>query len=496
MDTIEFALNARRNTKVCVKHGTTRCWLVLLLSMYSLLAVEAQADGPLRVHPDNPRYFTDNTGRAILLAGSHTWTNLVDFGPSDPPAEFDFDAYLTWLESHGHNFTRGWTWEPTRWDTTKMKSRAWRNANHFVAPHPWARTGPGTALDGKPKFDLTTMNQPYLDRLRTRVEKAGSRGIYMSIMLFEGYGVQFQKEAWANHPFNPANNINGIDGDTNGDGKGIEIHQMIDPNVTAIQEAYVRELVRTLNECDNVLYEISNETHPASTQWQYHMIRFIKDVEKDMPKQHPVGMTYQNNHGKNQALFDSPADWISPNKEGGFRDDPPDMEGVKVVLSDTDHLWGIGGDAAWVWKSVTRGLNPILMDTYDGKVLGRPFPRALESPRRSLGKAIEYTSRMDLARAKPSNSLSSTGFCLADPGVTYLVYVPGDDVIELDLSDGQGPYTVEWWDPLTAETLVESAVLSGNSKRELDVPFDREVVLFVKLTDSTSDVIHNSSESE
>jgi hypothetical protein len=28
------------------------------------------------------------------------------------------------------------------------------------------------------------------------------------------------------HPFNPTNNINGVDGDQNGDGKGIEIHQL------------------------------------------------------------------------------------------------------------------------------------------------------------------------------------------------------------------------------------------------------------------------------
>ena len=43
------------------------------------------AAGPLRVHPDNPRYFTDGSGRAVYLTGAHTWNNLVDTGPSDPP---------------------------------------------------------------------------------------------------------------------------------------------------------------------------------------------------------------------------------------------------------------------------------------------------------------------------------------------------------------------------------------------------------------------------
>jgi hypothetical protein len=31
--------------------------------------------GPLRVHPENPRYFADATGQARLLVGSHTWNN-------------------------------------------------------------------------------------------------------------------------------------------------------------------------------------------------------------------------------------------------------------------------------------------------------------------------------------------------------------------------------------------------------------------------------------
>ena len=40
--------------------------------------------GPLRVCEANPRYFTDGSGRAIYLTGSHTWNNLQDMGPTDP----------------------------------------------------------------------------------------------------------------------------------------------------------------------------------------------------------------------------------------------------------------------------------------------------------------------------------------------------------------------------------------------------------------------------
>jgi hypothetical protein len=34
--------------------------------------------GPLRLNPATPRYFTDDTGRASCLTGSHTWANLEE----------------------------------------------------------------------------------------------------------------------------------------------------------------------------------------------------------------------------------------------------------------------------------------------------------------------------------------------------------------------------------------------------------------------------------
>ncbi|GIX02540.1 MAG: hypothetical protein KatS3mg112_1477 [Thermogutta sp.] len=146
------------------------------------------ASGPLRVSARNPRYFCDASGREVLLVGSHTWNNLVDMGRSDPPEPFDFEAYLDFLERYGHNFIRLWTWDSTLWDT-RANGRWGKDYIHHVAPLPWARTGPGTALDGKPKFDLKQFNPAYFTRLRERVSMAGRRGIYVSVMLFEGWGL-------------------------------------------------------------------------------------------------------------------------------------------------------------------------------------------------------------------------------------------------------------------------------------------------------------------
>jgi hypothetical protein len=464
-----------RLRKLLLCRGTT-----LLLVCFTVCPVASlgQTNGPLRVHPENPRYFADVSGQAILLTGSHTWNNLVDIGSEDPPQSIDFDNYLRWLQKHGHNFTRGWTWEPTRWDTTAMRNEAWRNGNHQVSPHPWQRTGPGIALDGKPKFDLTQHNPAYLNQLRQRLARAREAGVYVSVMLFEGYGVQFQPDAWPNHPLNPANNVQGVDGDKDGDGKGIEIHQAARNRVTKFQQEYLRWLVSGLNEFDNLLYEVSNETHPSSTEWQYDVIRFVKEVEGGLPNQHPVGMTYQNRRGKNQTLFDSPADWVSPNSEGGFRDDPPDQKGTKVVLSDTDHLWGIGGDATCVWKTFTRGLNPIFMDTYEGKVLGKVRPQD-DGPRQAMGQVLRLSRTINLSKSTPASDLASTGYCLAETGVSYIVFAPEGGEFSVDLSAASGDFPALWIDPV-AGTRAPAGQAVGGVRQKFSAPSDTAVVLFLK----------------
>jgi len=73
------------------------------------------------------------------------------------------------------------------------------------------------------------------------------------------------------------------------------------PAVTAIQEAYIKKVIETVNDLDNVLYEIANETGEFSTQWQYHMINFIKKTVGGKTAT-SVGMTFQWYGGSNNAF--------------------------------------------------------------------------------------------------------------------------------------------------------------------------------------------------
>jgi hypothetical protein len=464
----------------------------------SACAQTGVATGPLRVHPTNPRYFTDGTKTAdgswkvVYLTGSHTWTNLIDRGPSDPPPVFDFNGYLSFLQKHNHNFIRLWGRQVSWYQKYGEKEL-------HAAPLAWQRTGPDQALDGKPKFDLTKFDPLYFERLRSRVKAAGEHGIYVSIMLFGGF--QEAGPNWSGSPFHRDNNINGIDGDPNKDGSGLETQRLaeIPRSVAEAQKRYVQKVIETVHDLDNVLFEISNESEGETWEWQYDLIRFIHSYEKKKPRQHPVGMTVVDYpHNQIRTVLDaSPAEWVSylfdvkpPQGMEIFNvNDPFVAEGRKVSIQDSDHWFVIPlrdnptFGRQWVWKSFCRGHNPILMEhlpplsaVLDDLALSPDDPGYIAS-RKAMGDTRRFAERMNLATMIPQPALASTHYCLANPGKEYLVYVPEGGELTLDLSAAI-TLNVEWFNPVSGET-VRAEMSRGGAKRAFKAPFAGEAVLYL-----------------
>jgi hypothetical protein len=470
----------------------------------------ASAAGPLVVCEANPRYFTvaSDTSldrKVVYLIGSHIWNNFHDgLGPGtnciDAPEQNDYGAYLAFLKDHGHNFIRLWRWE-------QFQSQAAGGGFHLcMTPQPWLRTGPGLAKDDKPKFDLSRFNQSYFDRLRDCVIAAGNQGIYVAVMLFDGFGLHLcpAPDNIEGHPFHAANNINQISVASINDYQVLPL----DPHIQALQEAYMRKVVDTTAHLPHVLYEVANEAsgggsideHFAnvlglsdvpswgdSTAWQYWVIDFIKQYEQQMGyDKHPIGMTMQfpvpDQSKVNDPLWNSPADWISPGfddeiftggchpgEPGGpqsrWLENPPENLGIKVVISDTDHYAAGRGDALWAWKSFLRGHNPILMDFGIIDVvhpldpaLGVPSYESLEPARYAMGDTLRFAEHMKLIEMLPRSDLSSTSYALANPGQEYLVLQPSGMADSFTVTLEAGTYTVEWFSISSRQTQVGGSV--------------------------------------
>jgi hypothetical protein len=465
--------------------------------------------GPLRAHPDNGRYFTDggaadSIGAAIYLTGSHTWANLQDIGrPGDPL--FPWADYLDFMESSNHNFMRLWMFEqPAR--------ACWTDDLILFDPLPWARTGPGLAQDGKPKFDLTAWNATYFQRLRQRVVEAGQRGIYCAVMLFQGWSLSVTGKGldpWEVHPFHAQNNVNELGVSLVGwDVRDYpSLHSTHHPQVLTHQEAYVRKVIDTVNDLDNVLYEIINEG--GTLEWQFHAVDYVHSYERGKPKQHPVGITSGTPWIRNAQVVSSAVDWYSPVSQPNwwgrpgtplvedYKEDPPAADGNKVSVPDTDHLWGHGGNPKWVWKCFTRGHNPIFMDPWQSLYLGateevapwsftgwiskdqRDYPD-WEPTRRAMGDTRRYAQRMNLARMTPHPEWASSRYCLADPGREYLVYLPEGGAVTLDLCHANGSFVAEWFLPQVNRTLPGARALRGGDYAVTTAPYTGDAVLYLK----------------
>lgn len=435
----------------------------------------------------NPRYFTDSSGKAIYLTGAHTWSNLLDRGSLNPvKVTFDYSTYIHYMVTENFNFMRLWTEELPNHGGTEDPY------DSFVSlPWKWARTGPGNANDGALKFDLAEYDQNYYDRMRSRIITAGDNGIYVSVMLFNGFEWQFETNSRDGNPFESSNNVNAINCPT----ICPTDNSLIAKEAWGYEQAYIRKVVDTVNDLDNVLYEVSNEAGaPYSNAWQASVIDYVKQYEATKPNQHPVGMTFQYKGGADSTLYESGADWVSP--EARF----PHVGGSKVIINDTDHSYswpdlkrdGRVLQRSWVWENFTLGNNVAFMDPYlviwpgrnspDGSTadphIGTRPDKYWDEIRNAMGSTLTYANRMNLVAVTPQPSLSSTHYCLANPGSEYLVYQPHSGIFTLNLL--AGTYHYEWLDTST-NRIISSGTLSVSGGNHPFAPsFSNDGVLYLR----------------
>ncbi|MGI5899520.1 MAG: DUF6298 domain-containing protein [Christensenellales bacterium] len=446
-------------------------------------------NGVLRYNPKNSRYFSDASGKAVYLAGSHNWFVQQDFKLDGEMNAFDYDGFLSMMVENKHNFMRYWQF------ALQASGAGWTKQSLDFSPLPYQRLGPGLALDGLPKFDLDKWNEDYFVRLRERVRQAGEKGIYVAVLMFEGWcgkNKSGRMDSWLSHPYNVQNNVNGDDG---GD------QNIFTLDISAIvrrEEAFVKKVIDTLNDLDNVLYEIVNEVRNEfdSKIWQMHMIDFIHKYEKGLPKQHPVGISASGAYEDNVLLMHSNADWVAPGIDFkyNYRIDPPAMDGKKVVIMDTDHICALdhAGDRKLVWKCFTRGYNYALMDPWvplPGKLLDhikhwekKKDDPVFEDARKNIGYTLMLAERVDLNRMFPRDDLANSGYCLADPGEAYIVYVPEGGEVAVDLCAYDCEFTYEWFSPEKGEIMASGVIMGGRAdySTNFKLPFKGDAVLFLK----------------
>lgn len=426
----------------------------------------------LTVSTTNARYFEDEEGAPVYLAGSTYWHLLQDGGTDDPPPAFDWDSFLTFAAGKGYNLIPFYVWSHTR-HYSEDRSAYWN-----IEPLPYVNNG----TNASPNFDLDTYDSTFFNRLRARAIAAGQQGCYVIVNLFHGFSVRMGTfntvtDPWNGDPYKSGNNSNSIDGDPRATGAGYDAYTLGIAGITTKQKAMVAHAIDVLNDLDNVLWEICLESDGTynysgytAAAWQEEISDYITSYEAGKAKQHPIIRTVQWPGGDNATVFTAGKSWDAgePNSEPYLGD------GTKVVISNTDHVTWTSVDPQWPWRALTRGNGGfILMDggysTYDDQAGGVTYAEA-EGIRNNAGYAIALAALCDLLHTVPQNGGTdpcSTGYCLEPSSASYheyLLFQPSSGDATLDLSAEAGTFAIRKINCADGTANTAQTVLGGASR--------------------------------
>src|SRR5260221_1931413 len=110
---------------------------------------------PIRIHPENPKIF-EFRGKPLVLVTATEHYGAVMNRP------FRFERYLADAAEKSMTLTRLFTLFRELQTPINPYSTCKPESPDYIAP--FVRSGPGHALDGELKYDLTRFNTEFLDR--------------------------------------------------------------------------------------------------------------------------------------------------------------------------------------------------------------------------------------------------------------------------------------------------------------------------------------------
>jgi hypothetical protein len=256
-----------------------RCIGLAALAIVSLAV--ASAEEPIRLHPENPRYFLFRGHPTVLITSAEHYGAVLN-------ADFDYVPYLDELRARGFNQTRTFSGVfPELAGSFSIPANTMQPAaGRYLCP--WARSSTPGAFDGGNKFDLNQWDEAYFQRLKDFVAEAAKRGVVVEFVLFN---TLYNDGFWNACPLNAKNNINGI-----GDVPRMEAWSLKHASLVAAQDAMIRKVVETLQGFDNLYYEGCNEPYERRLplDWQDHVTETIAAAESSFAHKHLIAQNTGN----------------------------------------------------------------------------------------------------------------------------------------------------------------------------------------------------------
>ena len=94
-----------------------------------------------------------------------------------------------------------------------------------------------------------------------------------------------------------------------------------------------------------------------------------------------------------------------------------------------------------------------------------------------INKVWDLFDKFNWWNMTPRQDLVDTGYCLANPGLEYLVYLPQGGIVNMNLV--RGNYTVDWYDPTNPDKPVYTTITEDEVKPQLFLG-NREILLHIE----------------
>ena len=423
---------------------------------------------PIHIHPDNPKLFEFRGKPLVLVTATEHYGSIIN-------RPFRYDRYLEDAADKRMTLSRLFLLFRELQSPRNPYSTCKPDSSDYVTP--FARTGPGRATDGEPKYDLDRWNPEYFERLHGFLSLASRYGIVVEVTLLSN---TYADSVWALNPFNRDNNVNDMPAIPWPDYLSLR-----HPALAERQLGFVRKVVAEINAYDNFFFEICNEPGgkadlPGSpdpdevNQWQREIAGLIRDLESRLPNQHMVvgqeAFTYMPWEQSSDKSFDAlPLDVANvhplPNTTyrghsfdlGDFMSKQLKIRALrdyclatyaepKPVNMDEDNIasqymdydgWTIHRKRAWT--SVMSGAHYDYIDFSINKYVEAGNPGAQRTIRSWMKHLSEFIHSLDLVRARPlvdwvKSQPDHTLECvMAVEGKDYCIYLA--DEREIDQPD-------------------------------------------------------------
>jgi Family of unknown function (DUF6298) len=277
---LHAALNRTAEIEDRSMRRLTALLLLIVAALGAHLAPRGRADEPIAIHPENSRYFLFRGRPLVLITATEHYGSVVN-------ARFDFERYLVDAADKKQTLSRLFLLFREQQSSRNPYSPLKPESPDYLAPYP--RSGPGTALDGEPKYDLDQWNGEFFTRLHRFLARASELGIVVELTLFSNtYG----DNVWALNPLRAANNLQKI-----GAVAWQDYTSLKNTELNKRQFAYLEKIVEETSKYDNVYYEICNEpgggfeghATPADVDaWQAEVGRRVRQSLVRLHRKHLV----------------------------------------------------------------------------------------------------------------------------------------------------------------------------------------------------------------